>query len=126
MDARMSGRLVHLSFAAALVLLARVPYAQALVDPTRPPGQVAAQAGEPGAVPVSRLQSVLISKGRKYAVIDGVQVALGGKVGEATLVRLSESEAVLRNGKDTEVLKLLPGIEKKPVRRKPAAGRTKS
>jgi len=117
----MSRLALNLCGGAILVLLARIPLAQALADPTRPPGPATA-AAQAGAAPASRLQSVLISKGRKYAVIDGVQVALGGKIGDATLVRLTESEAVLRTGTETEVLQLLPGIDKKPVRRKPRAG----
>ncbi|MBI3375546.1 MAG: MSHA biogenesis protein MshK [Betaproteobacteria bacterium] len=90
--------------------------AQALTDPTRPPsaGAGPSPGGEQEAAPASRLQSVLISSGRKLAVIDGMTVPLGGMVGEARLVRITETEVLLRTGKETEVLKLFPGIDKQP------------
>jgi len=115
--------------ACACLVLAPLAYAQALSDPTRPP---AAAAVAPDAIPapggaqaspqISRLQSVLIAPGRRIAIIDGVTVPLGGKLGDATLIRLSETEAVLRKGGETEVLKLLPGIERKFVKRAERAG----
>jgi len=118
--------LKRLACAATLAAATNAPLAQALVDPTRPPTAPAASASTlpdaPAATAPSRLQSVLISQGRRVAVIDGVQVPVGGTVGQATLVRLTETEAVLRRGTETEVLKLLPGIEKKPVGRKGAGG----
>lgn len=86
--------------------------AQTLVDPTRPPGALAAPGGEVAAGgPV--LQSVMLSSGRKLAVISGELVALGGRYGAARLVRLTESEAVLKNGQETTVLRLFPLVEKR-------------
>jgi MSHA biogenesis protein MshK len=90
--------------------------AQALTDPTRPPSAAAEANGEHGEG-ATRLQSVLLSPGRKMAVINGVAVPLGGMVGEARLVKITETEAVLKTGSETEVLKLFPGVEKKPRRR---------
>ncbi len=91
---------------------------QALTDPTRPPSASAGPAGGLEDVPAGKqLQSVLISDGRKVAIIDGASVRLGGMVGEARLVRISETEVVLKNGEETEVLKLYPSVEKKPVKR---------
>jgi len=91
--------------------------AQGLVDPTRP----AWAAGQPGAVEEApagtQLQSVLISSRRRLAVINGATVPLGGMVGEARLVKISETEVVLKKGEETEVLKLYPGIDKQPVKR---------
>jgi MSHA biogenesis protein MshK len=94
--------------------------AQGLVDPTKPPtaGDASGEGGAPAAGP--QLQSVLLSSGRKVAVIDGQSVALGHKAGEFTLVALSPSEAVLKRGEETKVLRLYPGAEKmgsKPDRR---------
>ena len=86
--------------------------AQALRDPTRPP-MVDPNSGGEAAPAVQRLQSTLLSKGRRLAIIDGRTVALGDKVGDATLVALSESEAVLRRGDELERLRLLPGTDKK-------------
>ena len=86
--------------------------AQTLVDPTRPPGGLADMAGS-AAVGGPVLQSVMLSPGRKVAVISGEAVVLGGRYGEARLVRLTESEAVLKNGDETTVLKLYPQVEKR-------------
>ena len=86
--------------------------AQILVDPTRPPGGLADMAGS-AAVGGPVLQSVMLSPGRKVAVISGEAVVLGGRYGEARLVRLTESEAVLKNGDETTVLKLYPQVEKR-------------
>jgi len=111
--------------ACAFLVLAPVAYAQALSDPTQPPAAtdaVSAPGGAQSSPQLSRLQSVLIAPGRRIAIIDGVTVPLGGKLGDATLVRLSETEAVLRKGGETEVLKLLPGIERKFVKRALRAG----
>ncbi len=99
-------------------LLAWVPgmvsaaVAQSLVDPTRPPAGLADMAGSV-AVGGPVLQSVMLSPGRKMAVISGEAVVLGGRYGEARLVRLTESEAVLKNGDETTVLKLYPQVEKR-------------
>jgi len=94
-----------------------------LVDPTRPPmvapSPQASAAAEP---PGPQLQSVLISRGRRIVVINGKPVALGEKFGDETLVRVSETEAVLKRGAEMRVLKLYPSVEKKPVRPSAARG----
>jgi MSHA biogenesis protein MshK len=94
--------------------------AQVLTDPTRPPsalsGSPAAQEEPAG----TQLQSVLLSSGRKVAVINGAMVPLGGMVGEAKVVRISETEVVLKKGDETEVLKLFPGVDKLPSKRRAA------
>jgi MSHA biogenesis protein MshK len=96
--------------------------AQGLADPTRPPSSSAQ--GGPDDAPVGRqLQSVLLSSGRKIAVIDGNAVALGGMLGDARVVKITETEVVLKTGEETETLKLYPGVDK---RMKRAAGRTQS
>jgi MSHA biogenesis protein MshK len=89
---------------------------QSLSDPTRPPN-ISGAAGPQGDVegPTTVLQTILISPGRKLAVINGSVVALGGKVGDATLAGISESAVVLKYSDRTEVLKLLGGIERTPV-----------
>ena len=104
--------------AAAASLAVAGAQAQALSDPTRPATGAAAAAGMPEDIPgVRRLQSVLLSGGRKLAIIDGVTVPLGGKLGEARVVKITESEVTLKNGEETEILKLFPTIEKQPVKR---------
>ena len=90
--------------------------AQELADPTRPPNAPAP--GAPDAAPAgTQLQSVLIAPGRRRAIINGKSVALGESIGEAKVVKISETEVVLQKGDETEVLKLFPGVDKQPVKR---------
>ena len=88
----------------------------ALADPTRPPLSASEPAATGAVNPVASggLQTIIVGRGRKpMAVINGIMVGLGDKIGEATLVRLSESEAVLVGPAGREVLQLLPGVAKK-------------
>jgi MSHA biogenesis protein MshK len=94
------------------LLAAGAAFAQGLSDPMRPPSMAKDYVrSEPAA---SRLQSVLISPGRKLAVIDGRTVALGERVGDATLVAIAPTQVTLQTGGTYQTLKLHPGIEKKP------------
>jgi hypothetical protein len=91
-----------------------------LADPTRPPPGVrggagsagARAAGEPGG-PV--LQSVIISETSRSAIISGEHVMLGGKIGPARLIKVSEAAVVLLTGDARRTLKLFPGVHKRPV-----------
>ena len=87
-----------------------------LPDPTRPP-VTASEPALPGVetvAPAGGLQTIILGKGHKpRAVINGVMVELGGKIGDATLIKLNESEAVLQGPAGREVLQLLPGIGKR-------------
>jgi MSHA biogenesis protein MshK len=87
-------------------------FAQGLSDPTRPPSDSASVQNPPDQA--SRLQSVLISPGRKLAVIDGLTVTVGERVGDARVVAISPAQVVLQRGGAYQTLKLHPGIEKKP------------
>lgn len=83
-----------------------------LPDPTRPvTSQAIADRGAASSGPV--LQSVLVASGRRVAMVDGQTVKVGDKVGEARVVKIAESEVVLRNGKELKTLKLFPGIDKR-------------
>ena len=97
-------------------------HAQGLSDPTRPPGATSGMTQSSGAeeqaVSATQLQSVLIAAGRRVAVINGQTVALGGTFGEAKVIKISETEVVLRRGAETEVLKMYPGIEKQATKRR--------
>jgi len=101
----------------ALFAAMTVASAQALVDPTKPPAGIDKPAtveapGEENAAS-SGLQTIIRRKGEKpAAVINGEYVTLGGRVGEARVVRINEDSVTLRSGAGTEVLKLAPGVEK--------------
>lgn len=97
--------------AACGLLAASAAFAQALSDPTRPPS-FSGETARSATAPASRLQSVLISPGRKLAVIDGRTVALGERVGDATLFAIAPTQVTLQQGAGYQTLKLYPGIEK--------------
>ena len=91
-------------------------FAQGLHDPTEPPsgGQFASSVA-PGAAGAT-LQSVIVSEGRKLALIDGRMYRAGDKVGEDTVAAISANEVTLRGPEGVKVLKLYASMKK------PAAG----
>lgn len=102
---------------AALALLGSLGPAAAiefLPDPTRPAAELAAAdgAGSTQAQPAAKagLQSVIIAPGYRAAVIDGIMVRQGGKVGDAILVEVRENSVVLRNAQGRQVMELFPGV----------------
>ncbi|MDP2239020.1 MAG: MSHA biogenesis protein MshK [Burkholderiales bacterium] len=98
--------------------------AQGLTDPTRPAiGYADADAGVATGGPV--LQSVMITPTLQSAIISGEMVKLGGKFGSARLVKISESEVVLKDGGETQILKLYPGVEKRAVEKPEAKAAAK-
>ena len=124
-DSVASIRIIH----SALLLLilcvspwSRAATAQTLSDPTRPPiGLQPTEAGDNTlAAPV--LQSVMISSAARTAIIGGETVKLGGKYGDARVIRITESEVVLRSASGTETLKMYPAVTINPVKPAPAAG----
>lgn len=90
-----------------------------LADPTRPalsPAQAADAPADPAAA-AGGLQSVILRKGgRPAALINGEVVELGGKLGEARLVKIGEDAVVLRGPAGEETLRLTPAAEKKAVK----------
>ena len=88
-------------------------FGQALRDPTEPPAFVegSARAGAPAASgPL--LQSVILSEGRRLALIDGKTYQQGDKLGNATIAAISINEVTLRGSAGTKVLKLYPTLQK--------------
>lgn len=104
-----------IALAGMLITAAATATAQGLADPTRPPAALAVPGSAAGASGGPVLQSVMLSPGRKVAMISGQMVALGGRYGSARLVRLTDSEAELRDGAETIVLSLYPQVEKRPA-----------
>ena len=98
----------------AMFLTMGAAIAQPMTDPTRPPTEhVVVDGGEPAAAGTPVLQSVMITPTLKAAIINGEMVKLGGTFGNAELVKVSESEVVLKSGDATQVLKMYPGVEKR-------------
>jgi MSHA biogenesis protein MshK len=120
------------AIALALILFSASAVAQVRNDPTRPPtgfGTGTADMDAADAGGGMTLQSVMISPTSKTAIISGVMVKLGEKYGDAVLVKVAESEVVLKSGATSQVLKLYPGVEKRdiaPTAAKTAPRRSKS
>jgi MSHA biogenesis protein MshK len=113
----MAHRLIAWTF--ALVCAHTAAAQEALNDPTRPPAAPAEAAGQVAAGPV--LQSVLLPRGgRPLAVISGVQVPLGGRYGDATVTRITESAVELAGPEGRQVLRLTPDAAKQPATRRAA------
>jgi MSHA biogenesis protein MshK len=102
----------HASVLAALICAATASTgaAQALRDPTRPP----AMSARGGASRIEQsgwiLQSVLISPERRYAIINGEVVRLGGSIAGAELVSVAEERVTLRTREGLRVIHLFPDV----------------
>lgn len=96
--------------------------AQPLADPMRPP-VLGPLPGAPAATAGPVVDTIIIGAGRRYAVIDGQTVTQGGRVGDARVVRIAETEVTLRSAAgETRVLKLLPQVQKKVAARPQPGG----
>ena len=107
----MADRLICL---AAAVLFSAHASAAELPDPTRPPTGLFAPLDAVGAeaAPVpAGLQSIIISRTRRAAIIDGETVELGGKHGDAKLIEVNEGGVVLRGAQGRQVLTLFPDVK---------------
>ncbi len=107
-------RLTRLA-AGCLALVSAAAIGAGLPDPMRPPPALAAADGAAVDVALPVLQSVMLSPSRKMAIISGQTVALGDSYQGARLVKINESEVVLRNGSEVQTLKLFPDLEKQPL-----------
>jgi MSHA biogenesis protein MshK len=119
----MAASLIHAHiplYIAALiaVLLCCAPVrAQTLSDPTRPPGAVSPAGVDEGQARAPVLQSVIITSKGRAAIINGQRVELGGVYGDARVLKISETEVLLRSAGGTEVLKMYPNVDKRLGRR---------
>lgn len=102
---------------AGMMVLSATAIAETLGDPTRPPAAlIPAQSASATAHAAPALQSVLISHGRRIAIINGKEVRVNDLYNGARVVKILESEVVLRNGRDVQVLKLFPDVDKRATR----------
>ena len=102
-----------LALGLALMPAPSTAMAQAMTDPTRPATGFVAESPEGAVAAVTQLQSVMISPTQSWAIISGVRVSLGEKYGDAVLVKVAESEVVLKSGNEQQVLKFYPGVVKR-------------
>ncbi len=103
---------------AALLGGSPIVAAESLPDPTRPAIELGGGTGaeSAGAVPQAAprgLQSVIISPEYRAAIINGVTVPQGGKVGDSTLVEVRESSVILQNARGRRVMELFPKVNMK-------------
>lgn len=134
----MAERLIRFGGLIFLSVVSWCVCAEELSDPTRPPTAVAGPVagGAPEENQPSGLQSIIISKARRAAIIDGETVELGGKHGDARLIEINEGSVVLKSAKGRQVLTLFPdvklsrkvdaGIKPLPVEKKAQSGRSKN
>ncbi|HVK56527.1 MAG TPA: hypothetical protein VM532_16050 [Burkholderiales bacterium] len=100
---------------------------QSLSDPTRPP---TAESVAPVSAGIgSKLQSIKLPRGGKpLAIIDGQRVSIGEKFGDAEVLKITESEVVLKGPEGVRTLKMAPDVQKqllseKKASAKPSGGR---
>lgn len=93
--------------------------AEQLPDPTRPPMEIGAPSGnrdhaleQAARQPASKgLQFIIIAPDRSAAIINGHNVKLGGKYGDATLVEVRETSIVLQDAQGKRIsYTMFPGV----------------
>lgn len=98
----------------AAILFPALAVTGELADPTRPPAilaePVAAASGAMETQPTG-LTSIIISKTRRAAIIDGETVELNGKHGDDRLIEVNEDSVVLKGVQDRKVLVLFPDVK---------------
>jgi hypothetical protein len=108
-------RALRASVPAAIV--ANSGFAQTLPDPTRPPASVTRNVhadGSPRATSAAPIvQSIFIARDQRSAVISGETVTVGGQYGDARVVRITESEVVLKGSEGVATLQLYPLVDKR-------------
>lgn len=89
------------------LMVASTGQAAPFPDPTQPPTMVTGSAGDasPGG---PKVESILIAPDRRLAVVDGEQVTLGSKVAGGAVVRITETEVVVRGSDGEQILRLFP------------------
>ncbi len=89
------------------------PSSQALPDPMQPPAQIRPAKRARDRAPSWRLQSVLVSPGRRVAVINGRALAVGERIHGARLVAIHPGHVVLQQGSRRIVVRLaMPKVKK--------------
>jgi MSHA biogenesis protein MshK len=117
-------------FIVALLGMANILTAQAesLKDPTQPPASLNSElSGNEVMISGPILQSIMIGPQTRVAIINGEKVMLGKKYQQATLIKLDDNKAVLRNpDMSTQILEMDFAIEKKIVSPVVASSTTKN
>jgi MSHA biogenesis protein MshK len=108
--ARRLNSLVQILVAVACMTATSMAVAQTLRDPTRPAGASARSAAGKPEQSGWILQSVLISPERRYAIINGEVVRIGGSVGGAELISIAAERVTLRTPEGLRIISLFPDV----------------
>lgn len=112
---------------ALCILSSALCHAEDLPDPTRPPASIlwGGSAGSTGIkgemeteARATGLQSTIISRTRRAAIIDGQTVELGEMHGGARLIQVNEGSVVMQKAQTLQVLRLFPDVRKSPSENK--------
>src|SRR3989304_3311660 len=97
----------------ALVSGQRLAQGQGLSDPMQPPAFAAPASAAAGvrSAGAGVLQSTLLSKGRRIAMIDGKPMQVGDRIGAAIIVAIDPASVTLREAGATRGLHLYQGVE---------------
>lgn len=98
--------------AMALLLLTCSVWAQEARDPTLAPPEASAAPGEPGKPAPAAGMAVVVQDGKPHLVVGTRLVAVGQKVGNARIERITETEVWLREGKQLRKLQRFSGIQR--------------
>lgn len=112
---------VALNMALTLVASALLPVAghaqSILADPTRPPPEFLAGGADRSIASTAAGggQIIILSTARNQVTQNGQTASVGGRLGDATVTGLSDSEVQTRSAGKAERSKLYVGIEKRPA-----------
>jgi len=93
---------------AAALLASCAAHAAPFADPTQPPAP--RDQGDATAAAGPRLESILIAPDRRLAVVDGQQVTVGTRIAGGEVIRITDSEIVVRGAEGERALKMFPNL----------------
>jgi len=109
---------MKIRLAPLLLALAIQPVLADMADPTRPPpGLGARPAGDALATPALEVSSVFLMGRHPYALVDGMTVRPGDRLGESRVSRIDEQGVWLRTPAGPRLLRLVPDVQKQPAAR---------
>jgi MSHA biogenesis protein MshK len=109
---------------AVAALLAQPAWA-GLADPTRPPAGLGQDATSETTPPALVVSTVFLMGKRPYAIVDGMTVRVGDRLGDARVTRIDEQGVWLAESGGKRLLKLLPEIDKRPLAGKKTMEKTR-
>jgi MSHA biogenesis protein MshK len=111
----MTSATIALGLLVAASCASAAAFGQALRDPTEPPPAARLQLAPAGGAATGAaqgLQSIIVSNGRRVALIDGRSYQVGDKVGDMTVASISSEDVLLKGASGAKSLKLHPNIDK--------------